>query len=471
MSLKLPSVDEVTTINRDGSRYFLHPADVSGRFTMARRLAAVLLLAVYILLPWIPINGFPAVFLDVQQRSFHLFGMTFAPQDLWLGFFVISGLGFSLFYITSLLGRVWCGWTCPYTVFLEHVYRRIERWIEGDANARRKLDDAPMSGPKIARRALKHAVFLAVSFLIAHIFLSYFVSLPRLWQMMASKPSDHLLAFGIVMFLTFVLYGAFAWFREQFCIIMCPYGRIQSALTDDHTMVIGYDARRGEPRGKAGTPGAGDCINCLRCVQVCPTGIDIRNGLQLECVGCANCVDACDAIMDKLHRPRGLVRYASMNALNGQPTRWLRPRLFLYSALLLIGLAVMTFSLGKLRPFQAGLVRLPGSPYYVDTAKNVVRNQFQLRLLNKRMAPQQFRISLEGASADTLLTGPDGLITLEAQQERLVAAIVEIPRASYRGPQPMAFLITSEPGGSTMRKKFDFTGPDPRLLDDTFLQP
>jgi cytochrome c oxidase accessory protein FixG len=471
MSMKLPSVDEVTTINRDGSRYFLHPADVSGRFTLARRIFAVLLLSVYVLLPWIPINGFPAVFLDVQQRSFHLFGLTFAPQDLWLGFFVISGLGFSLFYITSLFGRLWCGWTCPYTVFLEHVYRRIERWIEGDANARRRLDDAPMSGGKMARRALKHAVFLIVSFLIAHIFLSYFVSLPRLWQMMASKPSEHLLAFGIVMFLTFVLYGAFAWFREQFCIIMCPYGRIQSALTDDNTMVIGYDARRGEPRGRAGTEGAGDCINCLRCVQVCPTGIDIRNGLQLECVGCANCVDACDAIMTKLHRPRGLVRYASMNALVGKPTRWLRPRLFLYSVLLLVGLAVMTFSLSKLRPFQAGVVRLPGAPYYVDASKNMVRNQFQVRLLNKRMSPQSFRIALEGASADTLLTGPEGEITLEPQQERLVAAIVEIPRTSYRGAQPMAFVITCEPGGSVMRKKFEFTGPDPRLLDDTFLKP
>ena len=471
MSLKLPSVDEVTTINRDGSRYFLHPADVSGRFTLARRIVAVLLLSVYVLLPWIPINGFPAVFLDVQQRSFHLFGMTFAPQDLWLGFFVISGLGFSLFFITSLFGRLWCGWTCPYTVFLEHVYRRIERWVDGDANARRRLDDAPMSGGKAARRAVKHGLFLVVSFLIAHIFLSYFVSLPRLWQMMASKPGEHLLAFGIVMFLTFVLYGAFAWFREQFCIIMCPYGRIQSALTDDNTMVIGYDARRGEPRGKVGTEGAGDCINCLRCVQVCPTGIDIRNGLQLECVGCANCVDACDAIMAKLNRPRGLVRYASMNALGGKPTRWLRPRLFAYSVLLMVGLVVMVFSLSKLRPFQAGVVRLPGAPYYVDASKNVVRNQFQVRLLNKRMSPQTFRITLEGASADTLLTGPGDEITLEPQQERLVAAIVEIPRASYRGAQPMVFVITSEPGGSVMRKKFEFTGPDPRLLDDTFLKP
>jgi cytochrome c oxidase accessory protein FixG len=471
MSLKLPSVDEVTTINRDGSRHFLHPADVSGRFTLARRVFAVLLLLVYVLLPWIPINGFPAVFLDVEQRSFHLFGLTFAPQDLWLGFFVISGVGFSLFYVTALFGRLWCGWACPYTVFLEHVYRRIERWVDGDAAARRRLDDAPMSGGKMVRRLLKHALYLSVSFIIAHIFLSYFVSLPRLWQMMAQHPGDHLLAFGIVMFLTFVLYGAFAWFREQFCIIMCPYGRIQSALTDDNTVVIGYDAGRGEPRGKVGTDGAGDCINCLRCVQVCPTGIDIRNGLQLECVGCANCVDACDAIMTKLHRPRGLVRYASMNALSGKPTRWLRPRLFLYTGLLAVGLGVMGFSLTRLRPFQAGLVRMPGPPYYVDSSKDVVRNQFQLRLLNKRMIPQTFRITLEGAPANTGLTGPEADFKLGPQEERLVAAIVEIPHASYQGRQPLVLRITSEPGNHTMLKKFEFTGPDPRLLDETFLQP
>jgi len=471
MSLKLPSVDEVTTINRDGSRYFLHPADVSGRFTLARRLFALLLIAVYVLLPWIPINGFPAVFLDVEQRSFHLFGLTFAPQDLWLGFFVISGLGFSLFYITSLFGRLWCGWTCPYTVFLEHVYRRVERWIDGDAAARRRLENAPLSSGKIIRRAVKHTLYFGISFVIAHIFLSYFVSLPRLWQMMAQRPGDHLLAFGIVMFLTFALYGAFAWFREQFCIIMCPYGRIQSALTDDNTLVIGYDAQRGEPRGRAGTAGAGDCINCLRCVQVCPTGIDIRNGLQLECVGCANCVDACDAVMTRLNRPRGLVRYASMNALAGKPTLWLRPRLYLYTALLAVGLAVLAASLTKLRPFQLTFVRLPGPPYYVDQTKNVVRNQFQIRLINKRMSPQTFQIALEGAPPDTTLSGPEPGFQLAPQEQRIIITTVEVPRASYHGRQPMSLRITSQPGQHSTQKKFEFTGPDPRLLDETFLQP
>lgn len=470
MNLKLPSVDSVTSINRDGSHYHIHPADVSGRFTWARRAFAGLLLLIYIALPWIPINGHPAVFLDTMERRFHLFGLTFAAQDLWLAFFVISGLGFSLFYVSSVLGRIWCGWACPYTVFLEHVYRRIERWIEGDAPARRKLDTAPLAGAKLAKRLIKHTLFLLVSFLIAHIFLSYFVSLPRLWGMMGGKPGEHLLAFGVVMGLTATLYGAFAFFREQFCIMMCPYGRLQSALTDDNTMVIGYDAKRGEPRGKPG-PGIGDCVNCLRCVQVCPTGIDIRNGLQIECIGCANCVDACDAIMDKLARPRGLVRYDSFNGLAGGKTRWVRPRIVVYTALLFAGVAALTLAVSKIRPYQAGLTRLPGAPYYVDQEKNVVRNQFQIRLFNKQMKPRTFTLSLANAPEGTTLSGPEALFTLEPQQERLVAAIVEIPRAVYRGKQSLTLRIVSEPGPVTVEKEFEFTGPDPRLLDETFLQP
>ncbi len=469
MSLKLPTINSVTTINRDGSHHRLHPADARGRFTTARRWFAALLLLIYIALPWIPVNGFPAVFLDTMERRFHLFGLTFATQDLWLTFFVISGLGFSLFYVSAVLGRIWCGWACPYTVFLEHVYRRIERWIEGDAPARRRLDAAPLEGAKLAKRLLKHGLFLLVSFLIAHVFLSYFVSLPRLWNMMASRPGEHLLAFGMVMGLTLTLYGTFGFFREQFCIMICPYGRLQSALTDDNTMVIGYDAGRGEPRGKPG-PGIGDCVDCLRCVQVCPTGIDIRNGLQIECIGCANCIDACDDIMAKLHRPRGLVRYDSFNGLSGKNTRWVRPRILVYTAFLFAGLSALTLAITKIKPFQAGLTRLPGTPYYVDPQKNVVRNQFQIRLLNKQTRPRTFTLTLPDAPEGTVMSGPEARFTLEPQQEHLVATIVEIPRATYRGKQTLTLRIESEPGPVVVEKRFEFTGPDPRLLDETFLR-
>src|SRR6478609_4288047 len=201
-----PNLESVTTIRADGSRPFLHPADVQRRLSRWRRLTALVLLAVYVLLPWIPIHGYPAVFLDVVERRFHFFGITLATQDLWLCFFLISGVAFGLFYVTSLFGRVWCGWTCPYTVFLEHVYRRVERWIEGDATARRHLDASPWSPPKLLKRSLKHGIFLLLSALIAHVFLSYFVSIKQLYGWMQGPPSQHLFAFGSVLFITGALY-------------------------------------------------------------------------------------------------------------------------------------------------------------------------------------------------------------------------------------------------------------------------
>ncbi len=315
----------VTTIREDGSRRFLFPADVSGRFARARRAVALVLIAVYFLLPWIPVGGYPAVFLDVAHRRFHLFGLTLAAQDLWLLFFLISGLGFGLFFLTALLGRIWCGWACPQTVFLDQVYRRVERWIDGDAVQRRWLAAAPWSVSKLLRRAAKHAIYLVLAIAITHLFLAYYVSIPAVWGMMRDAPADNWGTFVFIAAATGIVYFDFAWFREQLCIVLCPYGRIQSALTDDHTLVIGYDWARGEPRGKPAAPGAGDCVGCDRCVHVCPTGIDIRQGLQLECVGCSACVDACDEVMSRLGRRPGLIRYDSLAGLAGLPKRLAAP--------------------------------------------------------------------------------------------------------------------------------------------------
>ncbi|MES2307644.1 MAG: cytochrome c oxidase accessory protein CcoG, partial [Verrucomicrobiota bacterium] len=310
--LKKPSRESVTTINDDGSRRFVYPADVSGIFTLLRRIVGYSLIALYAALPWIPINGNPAVFLDLKENQFHLFGLTFVGQDIWLGFFVVSGVVFSLYYVTALLGRVWCGWACPQTVFLDHVVRRIERFVEGTAVERRTLASEPWNPRKIRLYAIKHILYFILAFVIAHVFLSYFISLPKLYRMMLVNPWENGTYFLQAMFVTGVLYFNFAWFREQFCIVLCPYGRFQSALIDDHSVIIGYDEKRGEPRGKVGTEGAGDCIDCLRCVQVCPTGIDIRQGLQIECIGCSNCVDACNEVMKKIDRPPGLIRYDSL---------------------------------------------------------------------------------------------------------------------------------------------------------------
>src|ERR1019366_667648 len=380
-----PQRDTVTTIREDGSRRFLYPADAPGRFGVWRRAAALALIAIYVLLPWVKVGGYPAVFLDLANRRFHLFGLTLAAQDLWLLFFLISGLGFSLFFITALFGRIWCGWACPQTVFLDHVYRRIERWLEGDAIRRRALAAAPMTPGKFARRAVKHALYFLLSAAIAHMFLSYFVSLPAVWAMMKDAPTSNWGTFVFIAVATGTVYFNFAWFREQLCIVICPYGRLQSALTDDNTLVIGYDWSRGEPRGKPDVAGTGDCVACDRCVSVCPTGIDIRQGLQLECIGCAACIDACDDVMSRMGRRKGLVRYDSLAGLAGRATRWVRPRTILYGILLAIGATVAAWNISGIRPAVIGVTRVIGAPYFVDAG--MVRNQFFVRLVNKRSIP------------------------------------------------------------------------------------
>jgi polyferredoxin len=326
MSAPAPTLESVTTINANGSRRFIHPADVRGPWTRWRTLVGLALLAVYFALPWITINGHPAVFLDVAQRKFHLFGLTFVTQDLWVAFFLVSGLGFGLFYVTALLGRIWCGWACPQTVYLDFI-RRIERWLEGDAPARERLDRLPWTGEKLRKRGTKYVLFFLFAALLAHMFLTYYVSPAGLRSMMSEPPTQNWPSFVFVFLMTGAMWFDFVWFREQFCIVLCPYGRLQSALIDNDSLVIGYDSKRGEPRGKKGTEGAGDCIDCRRCVHVCPTGIDIRQGLQMECIGCAACVDACDEIMTKLDRPRGLVRYDSSHGFAGKARRILRPRI------------------------------------------------------------------------------------------------------------------------------------------------
>ncbi|MCB1226098.1 MAG: cytochrome c oxidase accessory protein CcoG [Verrucomicrobiales bacterium] len=455
------------SINADGSRRYIHPADVAGPFTRWRRLVAGLLLLIYIALPWIPVGGYPAVFLDVAQRRFHFFGMTFATQDLWVAFFFAAGLGFSLFFVTSLLGRIWCGWTCPYTVFLEHVFRRVERWIDGDAPARRKLEDAPWTGAKIFKRVLKHGIFILLAALIAHIFLSYFVSIKGLYGMMHQSPGDHLVAFGVVAALTFLLYGCFSWFREQFCVIMCPYGRLQSALTDDNTVVIGYDRKRGEPRGKVSDPNAGDCVSCNRCVQVCPTGIDIRNGLQLECIGCAACVDACDAIMAKVKRPKGLVRYDSLEGLNGGKTRLIRPRTILYSVVLVLGMTAFFIAFSRIEPVRASAVRMPGAPYYL--ADDVVRNQFLVRVINKRKDPVSYKLELEGELPPGLqVTGLDETLTLQGLAEDQKALVMSAPVSNFDRKFHFNVKVTEldHDGAVSRSKKMEMLGPDMKLRSD-----
>lgn len=463
-SLKQPNLETVTSINEDGSRFVIHPADVRGRFTFLRRLSAIVLIAVYMLLPWIKVNGYPAVFLDVMDRRFHLFGITLAAQDMWLLFFLVSGLAFTLFYVTTFLGRVWCGWACPQTVFLEHVFRRIERWIEGDASARKRLDNAPYTANKVFKRGLKLVIFFILSGIIAHIFLSYFISIPQLWQWLHTSPAEHWKAFVFVFASTVALFLNFTWFREQLCIVICPYGRFQSALIDDDTFNVAYDYERGNPPGHVKDASAGDCIDCRRCIQVCPTGIDIRNGLQLECIGCAACMDACDEIMDKVERPRGLIRYASDRNLEGYRSRLLRPRTILYTALLLLGITVAGFAFQSVKPLVAMATRMPGVPFYVTETH--IRNQYQIRLINKDSQDLSFSVyaKAKGQSMELETSGILDETLLQPMKELNSTFVVQVPREKYTGSFPLEILVIAEPANIQVLQEVEFLGPDPELL-------
>lgn len=460
---KKPNLNSVTSINADGSHYSIHPSDVKGRWTSYRRVVAWLLIVFYLTLPWIRVGEHPLVFLDVETRNFHVFGFHFVPQDFWLMFFAVTGLGFFLFFMTALLGRLWCGWACPYTVFLDHVYRRIERWIDGDAPARRALAKAPWTAGKIFKRVLKHSLYALVATLIAHAFIAYFVSLPRLYGFMHEGPLEHVTAFGIVLFLTLVLWFCFGYFREQFCIIMCPYGRLQSALTDDETVTIGYDEKRGEPRGTKGKT-EGDCIDCRRCVTVCPTGIDIRNGLQLECIGCAACIDACDDIMVKVGRPKGLVRYDSQSGFAGKARRILRPRIYAYTVLGMLGLAALTLVAWlKFSSFTATISRVSGTGYSVDT--EAVRNIYLLRVKNKRddAATMSIRLSPDSPAGYRIGEGNESFV-IPAEEEVTRTCVVIAPLGSYTGPSKITLELHSASGGLELKKATRFLGPNPNAL-------
>lgn len=437
-NVRLPIVEPPDLVSAslpsDGRRQAIQPADVHGRFHRARTLTFAALIGLWIALPWVRLGGHPAVFLDVDTREFFLFGATFNSQDTWLLFFLMTGVGFGLVYATALAGRVWCGWACPQTVFLEGIYRRIERFVEGPREKRMRRNAGPWTADKVARKVVKQALYVVASLLVAHIFLSYFASIPKTFAMVRQSPSAHPEAFAWVVAMTLLFYGNFAWFREQLCVVLCPYGRLQSALLDQHSLLVGYDVGRGEPRGKKGTTGAGDCVDCKRCVVVCPTGIDIRAGTQMECLACTACIDACDDVMDKLGRPRGLVRYDSQDGLSGKPRRILRSRVVLYTVLLVIGAIVAFAATRKRRDFEVGLLRLPGEPYTVE--KGQVQNALQLHLVNKRSDVAELRIDVQPAP-DMSVVVPMQTVTLAPLRDMRVPVFLSVPTAVFHGDFPV----------------------------------
>ncbi len=452
-----PTLDRLHVLDDHGSRKYIYPADVRGRITRWKPVVFAVLVAVYAVIPWIRVGGRPAVLIDIPMRRFYLLGKTFNAQDFYLVFFLLTGIGFTLIVLSALFGRVWCGWACPQTVFLEGVFRRVERWIEGPASQRAALARGRWTAEKVLKKALKHGVYVVAAFVVAHVFLSYFVSMPDLLRMVRQAPSEHIGAFAWAFSMTVVVYLNFFWFREQLCLVICPYGRLQSALQDRDTIVIGYDQRRGEPRGKASDKGAGDCVDCRRCIVVCPTDIDIRNGLQMECVGCASCIDACDEIMGKLGRRPGLIRYDSERGLSEGVRRFFRPRVLGYAVAGLVGLAVATVAFVRHVPFEANLVRAAGLPYVLDG--ELVRNTVTVHLINKNPAPSDMTIepAAGGGKVSFLISQPR--LRLDSLASQQVPVVVTVRRADFRTGMASALRVRDGASGKDKTLAVRVLGP------------
>lgn len=389
--------DTLGTIATDGKRQWVYAKQPKGRLFTFRSYLAVFLLATFFLLPFIKVSGHPLFLFNVLERKFILFGVVFWPQD-----FIIFGVGMLTFMVfivlfTIAFGRVFCGWVCPQTIFMEIVFRRIEFWIDGSAEKQKKLAAAPMDSKKLYKRTLKYSIFFLLSLLIVNTFLAYIIGIDELKKLVTEPVTDHLGGFFGMLIFTGVFFGVYSWFREQVCIIVCPYGRLQGVLIDSNSVAVSYDYVRGEPRGKksssALTESKGDCVDCALCVKVCPVGIDVRNGAQLECTGCTACIDTCDSVMEKLNRPTKLIRYASENEIKeGKPFRWTL-RLKSYVAVLLILVGVLASLLLTRSDVDATVLRA-GGQLFQERDSTIVTNLYTVKVINKTQEdlPVSFRI-------------------------------------------------------------------------------
>lgn len=456
--------DRLSTADQEGRRMWLYPKKPKGRFTDARRWLSYVLIAVMFGGPFIHINGNPLLMMNVVERKFSILGQMFWPQDG-----AILALGLLLFFVgiavfTAAFGRLWCGWTCPQTVMMEMVFRPIEYAIEGDSHEQRALAKAPWSVSKLGKKLLKHGLFFAISFVIGNTLLAYIIGLDALKTIVTDDPRNHLTGLGFMLLFTLVFYAIFARFREQACTFICPYGRLQSVLLDDNSIVVAYDHKRGEKRGKLRrqesvaerqAAGQGDCIDCQQCVVVCPTGIDIRNGTQMECVHCTACMDACDAVMDKVGRPRGLIRYASLNGIERGERLRVTPRIVIYSIVLLAltsGLAALLLTRSDV---DATLLRSPGA-LFQQSADGQFSNLYQLKLVNKSTRDVEVELRLESPEGKLTVFGE---ARVPAQQLHQTSVLIELPPAALKSRTTHVRVGVYRDGRRVNLIKTSFIGP------------
>ena len=440
----------------------IYPREVEGRFDRLRRLAVWVLLGLFYLLPWIPWDDRQSVLFDLPARKFYVFGLVFWPQDFFYLTWLLIIAGLSLFFFTALAGRLWCGYACPQTVWTD-VFIRVERFFEGDRNRRIKLDRGPWNRDKLLRKGGKHLAWIVLALWTGLTFVGFFTPIQELAGKLLTLSTGPWESFWIV-FYSLATWGNAGFMREQVCKYMCPYARFQSAMFDRDTLIIAYDTGRGEPRGPRARSvdprkaGIGDCVDCKACVQVCPTGIDIREGLQYECIACTACIDACDDVMDRLSYPRGLIRYTSQKALEGKESHVVRPRMLVYGALLGLLMVGFVVSISMRTPLSLDVMR-DRNALYRTLADGSIENVYLLRILNKDTRPHVYLLSVSGLDGIAIETdqaehavGPGEVYSL--------AARVRIPAHAARGSQEIQLQVEAVDHPSlTARRDARFLAP------------
>lgn len=485
-SLLEPNERVLSTLNADGSRRWLDPKPVSGFFRTRRRLVGWILIAIFVTLPHIHVGGRQWFFADVAGGEFTFFGLTFLRTDTLLGALTAITIAIAIFLITAVYGRVWCGWGCPQTVYLEFVFRPIAAFFDGKGRKGLKAKVAKL--PRPIRATMRWGIVALICFALANTFLSYFVGSRTVMKWSMSAPWVHPLGFGFVVFVTAAMIADFGFFREQVCFIACPYGRFQSVMLDRKSLIVGYDARRGEPRGtrkkskkakadialpiaevtNASAPPVpeekpqeekiGDCVACSRCVQVCPTGIDIRDGLQMECIHCARCIDACDEVMEKVGLPKGLIRYSSQEVLAGEKASFFRPRVVVYPAILAIVASVLlTMALGH-ADADIRFVRDKGLPYY-ELPTGEYTNQMRLRITNRSSEPRSYEATTQHPGFRIEAEGDD--IVLEPGETTSLRLLVIADRAALQGQLGIVRfdIDVTDNAGFNATREVKFLGP------------
>ncbi len=408
--------DTIATVDEHGKRIWIYPKKPKGRYHRARILVSIIFLSILFAGPFITIKGEPFLLLNIFERKFAILGKVFWPQDFFILALLLITLFVFIILFTVVFGRVWCGWACPQTLFMEMVFRKIEYLIDGDANQQRKLKKMPWNGEKIRKRGIKHLIFAVIAILIAHVAMAYLIGVDQVKEIVTESPTEHLAGFiGLVAF-SGIFYSVFAFFREQACIAVCPYGRLQGVLLVKNSIAVMYDWIRGEPRGKLKKKeiqeDKGDCIDCKLCVHVCPTGIDIRNGTQLECVNCTACIDACDDVMLKIGKPSGLIRPTSHSAIEEGRTKFFTARVAGYTGVLTILIALLIVFVSGRADVEATVLRVPGM-LYQETEDGYIQNLYNIQFVNKTSEPKLLTLKLENM--------PEGKI------ERVGSPTIEVP--------------------------------------------